>query len=618
MNAKTFADSFSLVARIVAVVATAAAAMVLYAPVAQACDACNNAFKNEILGERSDSLTGQEIIQAMDNHADIPVLNSSSDAEAPTALAQADTAPADAAPTVLAQAGDDPMIPTSVRGVAAPDDVGELFDDDEPFIDVIERDQNLENTPPTSYVPQDTEPDVSFTVELNEGKTYIGQGVVYDGLLIDGGTPGQDIVVTEGDVVEMKIENTGTVPHGASIHAAYTQTSKYVGDIGPNQSKSIVFRVNTPGIYMYHCAPGGHAIPMHVIGGQYGMLVVEPAEEKFKLEEELGHGPDITINLLQNEFYASGKDAVEGNPLYTSFNGRVFRYVEEPIVVHPGDYVRINYLNVGPQNVSTFHLVGIIWDYVYWQGNPANRMQGGQTVTSGPSDSWTIEFRAPPDEGAYLMLDHAVGNTSRGAIGILAVDSEAERSADVNSQGPVYSEAEIEEKIEGANRTINPYGIGDAPADQPVSYGPEVDEVHVEIIANSYYPKVIEVEPGTKVTWSNEDVFTYMDGEFSGIHNAVGTSGPESFATDMLAHAETDSFVFTEPGEYEYMCTPHPYMQGKVIVRDAADGEEEAEASGCSTTSGTPVIPVAAMLVMLAGLALVRRSGTDVVVSNVE
>lgn len=40
------------------------------------------------------------------------------------------------------------------------------------------------------------------------------------------------------------------------------------------------------------------------------------------------------------------------------------------------------------------------------------------------SDSWTIEFRVPPDEGAYLMLTHAVGSASRGAIGILMAHGE--------------------------------------------------------------------------------------------------------------------------------------------------------------------------------------------------
>jgi nitrite reductase (NO-forming) len=148
--------------------------------------------------------------------------------------------------------------------------------------------------PPTSFVPQDVEPDVEFTISLDEGQTYIGQGVIYDGFVSDGKIPGPTLRVTEGDIVKMTVENTGTVPHGASIHAADTQTSKYIGHIGPGESKSVTFRANMPGVYMWHCAPGGHAIPMHVLFGQYGMIVVEPKETKYKLEEKLGHGPDLS------------------------------------------------------------------------------------------------------------------------------------------------------------------------------------------------------------------------------------------------------------------------------------------------------------------------------------
>ncbi|MCA1779376.1 MAG: hypothetical protein LC637_08350 [Xanthomonadaceae bacterium] len=312
---------------------------------------------------------------------------------------------------------------------------------------------------------------------------------------------------------------------------------------------------------------------MHVIFGQYGMIVVEPKEAKYKLEQELGKKPDLELYLLQNEFYASGRDAIEGAPMYTAFNGRVFRYIEEPITAKPGDYVRINYLNVGPNLVSTFHIVGIIWDYVYWQGHPEAWMAGGQTVTSGPSDSWVIEFRVPPDEGAYTMLSHAVGSTSRGAIGLLVADKDADTPKTVLAEGPKWSDDEMAEIAASATRTISPFAPGSAGkgmaarADRVVSYGPEVEEVVVEIIGNSFYPKVIEIEPGTKVTWVNEDVFTYLAGEFSGVHNAVGTLGPKRFATPLLGHGESASVAFDESGEYTYICTPHPYMKGRIIVR---------------------------------------------------
>jgi nitrite reductase (NO-forming) len=571
---------------------------------ARACDSCNEAFTRSILAERSDTLSGQDIINAMENQRGLPLTGLGSEA-----LAQAAGVRADAQP-LLAQANTARPLAAAARTAApratARKDLDAIFEGAE-FIDIIRRDESL-SIHPTGFVPQNTKPDKSFTVILDEGETYIGQGVMYNGFLIAGSVPGQTIIVQEGDIVEMRIENRGKVPHGASIHAAYTQTSKHVGNVAPGETKSVVFRATVPGVYMYHCAPGGHAIPMHVLFGQYGMLVVEPKDVKYKLEEELGHGPDVNVYLIQHEFYASGKDAIEGNPLYTAFNGKIFRYVEEPIVAKPGDYVRIHYLNIGPNLTTTFHLVGIVWDYVYWQGHPEAVMKGGQTVTSGPSDSWVIEFRVPPAEGAYLMLDHSVGSTSRGAIGVLVADRNAQTPITVLADGVKYGADEIKEMRGKAKRTISPFDIGNSPADDVVSFGSDVKEVKVQIIGNSFYPKVIEIEPGTKVTWTNEDVFTFMAGEFSGIHNAVGVEGPERFATPMLAHAEAGSHVFTKPGENEYICTPHPYMRGKIIVRQPAP-KEVATSGGCNAIDSTPASPIGLLMLAIAGaiVALRRR-----------
>jgi nitrite reductase (NO-forming) len=492
-----------------------------------ACPACNALYKKQIETEMQETLIGKELMAAMEAQKNLPL----DFAEATRHLF------ADAVP-----------------------------DSDQDFIEIINRDAGL-SIPQTSYVDQDVEADVTFTITLDEGLSYLGNGVVYDGFRTNGKVPGPTIRVQQGDIVEMIVENTGSIPHGASLHAAYTQTSKYLGEIPAGQSRSIKFRATYPGIFMYHCAPGGHAIPMHVLFGQYGMMVVEPSEQQYKLEEELGHGPDVEIFLLQHEWYASGKDAVEGNPTYVTFNGEIFKYVKDPITAKPGDYVRIYFMNVGPNLLSTFHLVGIIWDYAYWQGHPEAVWPGGQTVTAGPSDSWVVEFRVPPDEGAYTMLSHAVGSTSRGAIGLLVADRDADTPKVVKADGPKYTEEELASFKEEANRIMSPFRAGSPDIDPPHSYGNDTKEVTVQIIGNSYYPKVLEITPGTTVTWVNEDVFSYLAGEFSGIHNVVSTEGPTNLNSPMLAHAETWSYTFEEEGEYTYICTPHPYMEGKVKVR---------------------------------------------------
>jgi nitrite reductase (NO-forming) len=475
------------------------------------------------------------------------------------------------------------------------------------FIEIISRDKSLP-IPQTSYVPQNVKPDVKVSIELSEGEAYIGKGVMFKGFLTNGSIPGPTIIVNEGDIVEFTVINKGTIPHGASIHAAYTQTSKYLGHIPAGETRTMLFRVTRPGVYMYHCAPGGHAIPLHVLFGQYGMIVVKP-KTKYKLEQILKKKPDVEIYLLQHEIYSSGKDAIDGKALYTMWNGKLFRYIEEPIKAKPGDYVRIYFLNAGPNHVSTFHIVGILWDYVYWQGNPDLPVAGGQTVTAGPSDSWVIEFRVPPDEGSYTMLDHAVGDADRGAMGILLCTRNAQTPVTIMSDGPKYSDKEMAEMKPKIIRTVSPFEPGSPDVDPTQVYGPETKEVAVKIIGNSYYPKVIQVTEGTVVTWQNEDIFTYMEGEFGGIHTVSSyEKAPVSFSSPLLGHAETFKFTFEKEGEYKYMCVPHPYMKGKVIVVHGSS----LFAASVKWLIGLSIVSLILLLVVLFLISSIKRKNKSV------
>lgn len=589
-------------------------ALLALTPQALACDACNLSFADDVVGgERAQSAIGRDMQRAMANQKGLaldgmtdPALRKVQEDKVDAIVAEPQTGSAveSKLAQVLAATADDPL-PMNLSAISAGREMPDYMKDAD-FIEILERDYALPTTP-YSTVPQDAPVDKSFAITLHEGKTYIGNGVVYDGFLIDGKIPGPTLIVDEGDVVEMTIHNEGTIAHGASIHAAYTQTSKYVGKIGPKSSKSVRFRAMMPGVYMYHCAPGGHAIAMHVLGGQYGMIVVRPKPGSYQLEKELGHEPNVELFMIQHELYASGKDAIEGNPAYVMNNGRLFRYVEEPIVTKPGDYVRINFLNVGPNILSTFHIVGIIWDYVYWQGNPDAKLAGGQTVTAGPSDSFVIEFRMPPDEGAYTMLTHAVGSTNRGAIGLLVVDGKAElpKHRTILADGPSYNEAEMRGYLADATRVVAPFGIGTHPLDQPVVYGPETKEVNISIIGNSFHPKVVQVAPGTKVTWTNEDTFTYLAGEYAGIHNAAALNTPEDsdgFTAPLLAHGESWSHVFENEYEWDYNCTPHPYMLGKIIVK--------APEYSLADTNVASSAPLGKWVLPLLGLCLVLASGS--------
>ena len=71
-----------------------------------------------------------------------------------------------------------------------------------------------------------------------------------------------------------------------------------------------------------------------------------------------------------------------------------------------------------------------------------------------------------------------------------------------------------------------------------------------------FSPMTIEVQRGTTVTWENKDdiphVVAATDGKFKS--RAIDTDG-------------TFAFTFTEPGTYEYYCSVHPKMVGKVVVK---------------------------------------------------
>lgn len=406
-----------------------------------------------------------------------------------------------------------------------------------------------------------------FELTAHSSTIPIAEGVNYEGFTFNHTMPGKQMIVQEGDMVEITVHNQDTVTHGLSVHAADAQTSKHVGNIPAGETRTLTFEAKYPGVFMYHCAPGGHGIMAHTMGGQHGMIVVEPRDQ-FELEKELGREPDLRVYLVQHEVYSNGRDFFDGKAQYVMFNGEAFRYAYDPIKARPGDYVRFYYLNVGPNMTSTFHAVGGIWDYMYYQGNPRNVMVGGQSTVTGPTDSWVIEWEMPDEEGSYLLVSHAFGTQAiKGAVGSILASHDHERDTVVRSEGPTRA-AHDEPK-----RVIRPFGVGSEEVDRPhVTHSME-RRTYIEMVGNSFYPARQEVAIGTEVTFVNEDVFDKLDGELTGRHNAITiqADGDEPFASPELLHGETWSVTFTEPGTYRYFCTLHPYMIGEIVVYDPAD-----------------------------------------------
>jgi len=72
-----------------------------------------------------------------------------------------------------------------------------------------------------------------------------------------------------------------------------------------------------------------------------------------------------------------------------------------------------------------------------------------------------------------------------------------------------------------------------------------------------YAPATRKIQAGTWVTWSNNG---------QDPHTVTAIDG--TFDSQNLDPSEGFSWFFDQPGTYQYMCTLHPWMTGKIIVGD--------------------------------------------------
>lgn len=75
----------------------------------------------------------------------------------------------------------------------------------------------------------------------------------------------------------------------------------------------------------------------------------------------------------------------------------------------------------------------------------------------------------------------------------------------------------------------------------------------------TFIPSEIPVVPGTTVTWVNKETMP---------HTVVDTD--KGFRSKTLAKDASFAFTFATAGEYGYLCSIHPNMNGKIIVKPAS------------------------------------------------
>ncbi|HEX2566020.1 MAG TPA: multicopper oxidase domain-containing protein [Burkholderiales bacterium] len=293
---------------------------------------------------------------------------------------------------------------------------------------------SLSNVP--ELKPLDPSPVKTVRLDTTHKIIEIAPGVRFSAWTFGDHVPGPTIRAKVGDRIKFSMTNRSDEPvpgvrltaapmmHSMDFHAAMVSPQDKYKSIAPGQTIEFEFTLNYPGVFMYHC--GTPMILEHIASGMYGAVIVEP-------KNGYPTKADREYVVIQSEFYAkapgkgdkSGVYTLDGErlrasqPTHTVFNGVHNGMVKNPLPAKPGERVRLHVLNVGPSKTSSFHVVGTIFDRVWFEGNPDNQMRGMQTVLLGSSNSATVEFMIP-EEGSYIMVDHHFANASQGAIGLIS------------------------------------------------------------------------------------------------------------------------------------------------------------------------------------------------------
>ena len=280
--------------------------------------------------------------------------------------------------------------------------------------------------------------EVHFTVR--EVVAEVVEGTTMEYWTFDGKVPGPMIRARVGDTIDFFLRNDAgnKMPHNVDFHAVTGPGGGSVRlDTAPGAESNLRVKLLNPGIYIYHCAFPD--IPMHVAHGMYGLVVVEPEEGLPPVDHE--------YYLVQSEFYTdqggkkayvqlknaghleySGDLANLEEPTFIVFNGRPDAFTGDRALgvfngdtIKTGETVRLFVGNIGPNLISSFHVIGEIFDRVYVEGSFDLVNKNVQTTLVPAGGAVGVEFTVEVP-GDYIAVDHALFRIHKGALGVLRVE----------------------------------------------------------------------------------------------------------------------------------------------------------------------------------------------------
>jgi len=282
---------------------------------------------------------------------------------------------------------------------------------------------------------------VVVDLEVREIEKEISEGVSYTFWTFGGTVPGSFIRVRQGDTVEFHLRNhpDNKMPHNIDLHGVTGPGGGAASSFtAPGHESQFTFKALNAGIYVYHCATA--PVGMHVANGMYGLLLVEPPEGLPPVDHE--------YYVMQGDFYTVGKyrerghqdfdmqKAIDEKPTYVLFNGSEGALVgDHALKAKVGETIRLFVGNGGPNLVSSFHVIGEIFDNVRYEGG-TEYQHNVQTTLIPAGGAAIVEFHVDVP-GSYVMVDHSIFRAfNKGALALLKAEGEPDKA--------IYSGKEVD------------------------------------------------------------------------------------------------------------------------------------------------------------------------------
>ena len=292
-----------------------------------------------------------------------------------------------------------------------------------PFANIV---HNATDIPPV--ITRTTPTTVNIYLEAKEVNAEIEPGTSYTYWTYNGTVPGPFFRVLLNDTVIVHFSNaaSSTMNHSVDFHAvtgpgggaAYLQTA-------PGHESNISFKALVPGLFVYHC--GTPNVPTHIAQGMFGMILVQPSTPLPPVDRE--------FYVMQSELYTKWPIHTPGNqlfdgaklesedPTYVVFNGAYQALTgNQSLTGNVNETIRIYFGDIGPNMISSFHIIGEIFERAWLFGDLTDApFHGLQTVLVPAGGAVVVDLHLEYP-GRYILVDHAIVRAmDLGALGFLDV-----------------------------------------------------------------------------------------------------------------------------------------------------------------------------------------------------